>query len=72
MSGGQQHFTPPVVEGTLSHLYPVTDRLQLITTCCAPLATCFLFSALALRLLLLSGFTGFCRLFFADRAGALE
>lgn len=42
MPGGQQHFAPPVVEGTLCHLHPVTDRLQLIATCSAALATCLL------------------------------
>ena len=72
MPVSQQHFAPPVVENTLSHLDPVANWLQLTSTCSTPLATLLLGFALALHRPGFRRFPGFCCLFFADRAGAFK
>lgn len=60
------------VESLLSLRLVVPGRSEFCQSCLAALTAGLLFGALALRFLLLSGFTGFCSLFFADRAGALK
>lgn len=63
MPVSKQHFAPPVVENTLSHLDPVANWLQLTSACCTPLASFLFFGALALRRPCLHRFPGFCCLF---------